>query len=480
MLALFKDQPRAFQMIFMLEIWERFGYYTVQGILVLYFVRFIGMSEAEAYYASGAFFALVYGLIAVGGYLGDKVLGTRRTLVLGLFTLAAGYLSLALAGKSEVYYALGLICVGNGLFKANPSSLLAKCYQENDPRLHSGFTLYYMAINLGSTCALLAGPALAANYGYFYAFFLSFVGLVLGIANYWFQREYARAIPTASDHKSISAAGWIIVFLGIAAATVAAAYLLSHITIARLLLWLISVSILLMYINYMRFENRADVAKMIVALVLMVEGVAFFTLYQQMPTSLNLFAVNNVHPEILGISLDPQSYQAFNPIWIITLSPVLAWFYKKLDQNGIRFPIAYKFAAGMLCCGISFTLLYFARFYHNENWLVSPWWLVASYLFQSAGELLVSALGLAMVAELVPRHIAGFVMGMWLLTTAIAGFIGAWVASLTALPSNTQPGMESLMLYTKVFLGIGLITLAFAFVMILGARFLQRLLPEMA
>lgn len=459
MLAMFREQPRAFGMIFMLEIWERFGFYTVQGILTVYFIRFLGFDDTQAYFTFGAFSALVYGMIALGGYLGDKILGTKRTIVLGLLTLAAGYLSLALTDKAHVFLALGLICIGNGLFKANPSNLLSKCYPENDPRLHSAFTLYYMAINLGSIFALLLGPWLSARYGYSYAFFLSFIGIVMGLANYMFQRQYIQDIHTPADDKKISLWLWLLVLAGIITITIIAAFLLQHVMLAKKLVWVVTLLVTVIYFMYMRGETKATCIRMVVALILMMEAIVFFTLYQQMPTSLNLFAVNNVTPTLLGISIDPQSFQVLNPIWIISLSPVLALIYNKLHQRGIAFPVPYKFATGMLCCGISFSLLYFARFVHDDAGMVSCWWLVASYFFQSTGELMVSALGVAMVAELVPAHITGFVMGMWFLTSSVAGFIGASVASWTALPKNVPPGLDSLAIYTRVFACIGIVSL---------------------
>lgn len=471
MLALFREQPRAFHMIFMLEIWERFGFYTVQGILTLYFMRFLGFSDNEAYFAFGAFSALVYGMVAFGGYLGDKVLGTKRTIVLGLITLALGYLALAFADEERVFLALGLICVGNGLFKANPSSLLAKCYTEDDPRLHGGFTLYYMAINLGSTVALIAGPAVSSRYGYPYAYFVSFIGLVLGLANYWFQRRHVANVNTEADNKDIQLWQWAVVMVGIVLATFASAYLLQHVMIAQELVWLVTAIVVGIYFVYMRREKNRSFLRMVVALVLMIEAIVFFTLYQQMPTSLNLFAVNNVNPVLFGITFDPQTFQALNPIWIIIMSPILAMFYSRLHKSRVHFHIPYKFAVGMICCGISFTLLYFARFVHDEAGMVSSWWLVASYFFQSTGELFVSALGVAMVAELVPAPIAGFVMGMWFLTSAVAGFIGASVASFTALPEHVKPGLESLTIYTNVFAWIGLVTLGIGiFMWLISAR----------
>ncbi len=476
MIDLFRDQPRPFYMIFMLEIWERFGFYTVQGILVLYFVRFLGFSDEAAYYTFGAFSALVYGMVALGGYLGDAVLGTKRTLVLGLIVLALGYLALALTDKQHVFLALGLICVGNGLFKANPSNLLAKSYAVNDPRLHSGFTLYYMAINTGAIVALFAGPALSSHYGYSYAYFASFLGIMLGLANYVFQRQHIAMINTPADQKIIGFWQWELIALGVIFLTNMSAYLLQHVMLAKNLLWLITLLLVGLYFVFMRRENQANRMRMLVAFILMLEAVAFFTLYQQMPMSLNLFAVNNVHASLLSVQLDPQSFQALNAIWIIIMSPLLAAFYLRLNDRGISFPVSYKFASGMTCCSIGFLSLYFCRYVHDANGMVSSGWLVVAYLFQSLGEVLVSALGVAMVAELVPPKMAGFVMGIWFLTSSVAGFIGAWVASYTALPKDIQPGIESLMVYTHVFASIGVVTLAVAVLMWLISPRLNRLI----
>lgn len=461
-------------MIFLLELWERFGFYTVQGVLTLYFIRQLGYSEIEAYYTFGAFSALVYGLVILGGFLGDKVLGTKRTIVLGLVVLSLGYFSLALTDKAHVFLALGLICVGNGLFKANPSNLLSKCYEQNDPRLHGGFTLYYMAINLGSMVALIVGPAIASKYGYPYAYMLSAIGLIIGLANYWFQHQHVAHINTQADKRHLGARQWLVLISAIIILTQVAAFLLQHVMIAKNLLWCVVLGTVIAYCALMRRQDKATALRMLVAFALMLEALLFFTLYQQMPTSLNLFAVNNVESSILGLAIDAQSFQALNPIWIVLMSPVLAFFYNILNKKGIAFSIAYKFATGTFMCSVSFLLLYFSRYFYIDNGIVSSWWLIVSYLFQSIGELLVSALGVAMVAELVPASIAGFVMGMWFLTSAVAGFIGATVASYTALPSHIKPGVESLMIYTNVFACIGIITFVIACLMWLLAPRLNR------
>lgn len=474
MLILFREQPRAFHMIFLLELWERFGFYTVQGVLTLYFIRHLGFSEITSYYTFGAYSALVYGMVVIGGYLGDYLLGTKRTIVLGLCVLASGYFFLAIADKEHVFWALGLICVGNGLFKANPSNLLAKCYEPNDPRLHGGFTLYYMAINLGSMIALVAGPEIASRYGYSYTYLMSAAGLLIGLGNYWLQHQYVAHVNTPADQRYVSLLQWLLILSSIYLLTAGSAYLLQYVQLAKKLVWLITIGVVVYYGYLALKETKRVRIRMFVAFFLMIEAVIFFTLYQQMPTSLNLFAVNNVTPNFLGMTVDAQSFQALNPIWIVSMSPFMAFIYSRLNQKGILFSIPYKFALGMTMCAFSFLILYCSRYFCTDAGMVSSWWLVISYLFQSLGELLVSALGVAMVAELVPMQMAGFVMGIWFLTSSIAGFIGAYVASYTALPEHLKPGMQSLLIYTEVFAYIGLITLTIAVFMWLLAPYLSR------
>lgn len=474
MLTLLKEQPRAFYMIFVMELWERFGFYTVQGIFILYLMRVLGYTDVESYYTFGAFTALVYGLVLLGGYLGDQVLGTKRTIFLGLVVLLAGYTALALANSSQIFLALGLVCVGNGLFKANPSNLLSKCYAPQDTRLHGGFTLYYMSINIGSTLALILGPALSQAYGYSMAFAASALGLAAGLLNYGLRRKVVADINTEADKKIIKPWQWLLLILLVLVLTGLCSVLLKEIVITKWILIIVTALTLLRYGYFMSQESRVMQKRMLVALILIVEGLIFFVLYQQMPSSLNLFAVNNVISNIGGLHFDPQTFQVLNPFWIIIMSPVLAYFYRRLSRDNIRFSIAHKFALGMTLCGISFFLLYFARFFCNAEGMIGPGWMVASYFFQSTGELLVSALGLAMVAELVPIRIVGFVMGAWFLTSALAGYLGAYLAAFTALPEQVQSGSESLMIYTSVFGSIGLITLGISLLMWLAAPLLNK------
>jgi POT family proton-dependent oligopeptide transporter len=476
MLTLLRGQPRPFFMIFMLEIWERFGFYSVQGILVLYFVRTIGLSNQEAYDVFGTFFALIYVSTPLGGYLGDRFIGTKRIIVVGLLVLALGYTILALQLAHTLYHALGLICIGSALFKASPSVLLANCYRKHPEQLHAGFTLYYMSINIGALASLFLAPYISSRFGYGYAYALRVFGIGVGLLNFWWQRDVMRQIKTATDNLILSCLNWVWLLMVIGIAVYLAAYLLRHTKFAQFSICSLMLGFLGVYVVYMfRADKRARL-QMVLALILMLEAIIFFTLYQQMPTSINLFAVNHVYPGLLGMSIDPQSFQVLNPLWIMIISIPIAGLYHWCQQRKIHVSVAYKFAIGMGFCSIGFMILSCAGFRHDAAGMVSSWWLVGSYLFQSLGEILVSALGVAMVAELVPPQIMGFVMGMWFLTSSLSGFTGAAVASLTMLPQGSEAGVPSLMMYTHVFAQIGVTTLIAACMMALLAPFLTRLM----
>lgn len=478
MFALLRQQPPSFFLIFMLEIWERFGFYTVQGILVLYFVRTLGMSQVEAYDVFGVFSALIYGSIPIGGYLGDHWVGTKRIIVIGLVVLAIGYILLAWQIPHTLYSALGLICVGSALFKSNPSVLLAHCYKRNPKQLHEGFTLYYMAINIGSLGSFILGPYMADHFGYGYAYLLSALGVLIGLGNFWWQRNLLQQIKTTTDNYTLSLLQWTGFLIGIVIATATAVYLLQHAKLAQRSILGLVACFLAFYFHYMTGVDAKTRSRMWVALILMIEAIVFFTLYQQMPTSINVFAVSHVYPRLWGVSFDPQSFQILNPLWIMVMSVPVASVYNVCQKRGFMMTVPYKFAIGMLFCSLSFAILAAAHLGADTAAMLSPWWLVASYLCQSLGEILVSALGVAMVAELVPDTIMGFVMGMWFLATSLAGFTGAKVAALTAIPKGMEPGLSSLLQYTHVFSNIAVMTFVAAILMGILALFLTRLIRE--
>ncbi len=466
-------QPKAFYLIFSIELWERFGYYGLQGIMAVYLVKMLGMSEADSITLFSSFSALVYGFVAIGGWLGDKVLGAKRVIVLGALTLAVGYSMIAYSGHEIfwVYLGMATIAVGNGLFKANPSSLLSTCYSKDDPRLDGAFTMYYMSINIGSFFSMLATPWLAAKYGWSVAFSLSVVGMLITLVNFWFCRKWVKNQGSKPDFLPLQFKKLLMVLVGIIALITLSNWLLHNQIIAR---WaLVSLGIIFIFTKETLFLQGIARRRMIVAFLLMLEAVIFFVLYSQMPTSLNFFAIHNVEHSIFGIGFEPEQFQALNPFWIMLASPILAAIYNKM---GDRLPMPHKFAFGMMLCSAAFLVLPWGASFANEHGIVSVNWLILSYALQSIGELMISGLGLAMVAQLVPQRLMGFIMGSWFLTTAAAALIAGKVAALTAVPSDAiTDAHASLAIYSHVFMQIGIVTAIIAVLMMLTAPKLYRM-----
>ncbi len=464
-----KGLPKQFWVIWGIELWERFGYYATQAVLTLYFVSHLGFSQKLSIYTFGSFAAFVYGFIWVGGFVGDKYLGAKRTVALGALILFLSYAALALSTKSTIFYALGGIIVGNALFKANPSSLISKLYEKGDPALDGAMTLYYMAINIGSFVSMLIAPIAAQAYGWQAAFCISAFGLLLGLLNYFVFYKVLNSISTEAGAKPMAFGRLISVIIASIIGIIIFGNILPYTTLCYTIVYVVVAGGFLYFLKTALTLEGKDRVRMLIAFLLILEGIVFFVLYNQMPTSLTFFALHNIDGNVFGWHIPAASYQVLNPLVIIVASPILAIIYKKLPGTH-----ATKFCCGMTLCGLAFLVLFLPR-YTATNGLASPWWMVLTYTLQSTGELLVSALGIAMVAELCPRNMSGFVMGIWFLTTMLAGPVGAYVGNLTSPPTGiTLDTMQSLYLYTGVFAKIGIVTLIIALFMWLTRPIVNR------
>jgi POT family proton-dependent oligopeptide transporter len=472
-------QPKPFKMIFFIELWERFGYYGLQGILAVFFVEQLGFNQQDSFVTFGAFAALVYGLISVGGYVGDHILGTKRTMIFGTIVLAIGYfmMGFSILHPNFIYFALGAIAVGNGLFKANPSSLLAKCYEDGDSRLDGAFTLYYMSINIGSLISLSLSPVIAAKFGYATAFVICGLGLIASLMSYFMFRKTVLGIGSEPDTKPMKMLHLGMVIAGTILSTLICAWLLQNIMMANLVLSLIGITVVTIFMKEIFKTTGAARKKMIVAFVLMLQAIVFYVLYAQMPTSLNFFAIYNVRTELFGFNVNPISLQALNPFWVVLCSPILAYLYTYYGSRNQDLSMPGKFTVGMFMSAFGFLSIATAGLmFADGTGMVSVWWMVLVYFFQSLGELLISGLGLAMVASLVPQRLMGFTMGAWFLTQAASSIIGGYVASLSAVPENITDPLETLPLYVELFQNIGLVTLAVAVVMVITTPMLNRMM----
>lgn len=457
-----KPLTKAFWVVWAIELWERFGYYGVQAIIALYFVKELGYSESQSFYIFGSFSAFVYGFVWIGGWIGDQYLGTKRTLVLGAIILMISYAALALSNHNTIFYALSGIVVGNALFKANPSSLISKMYRKGDVvALDSAMTIYYMAVNIGSTLSIAITPVIAENYGWSSAFWLCSFGLFMGLSSYFFYRHLLTSLGTKVGQDKFNVKRFFFVVLGSIIAVAVIAQLFNYTTLCNIIIYIVVSGAFFYFIKIAFSLKGIERTRMLIAFVLILQAIVFFVLYNQMPTSLTFFALHNVNNHFLLWSIPPAEYQVLNPLIIIIMSPVLVWLYKIYPATHVS-----KFCIGMSLSAVAFLVLALPPYFSPDG-LASPWWMVLVYFFQSTGELLISALGLAMVAELCPANISGFVMGIWFLTSMLAGPLGAWVGAMTTPPTEAIhfSKIASMQLYSHVFFKIGLVTLSIALLM---------------
>jgi POT family proton-dependent oligopeptide transporter len=371
-----------------------------------------------------------------------------------------------------MFCALGVIVVGNGLFKANVGNLVRKIYEGDDSKIDSAFTIYYMAVNLGAMISQLLTPWLKdyvnENYGnglgWHIAFAVCAIGLLLGLANYWLMRRTMDHIGSEPDEQPLNWGKLAAVLAGSVAFVFMSAYILEHEGVARAFVYLAGLVVIGIFAYLIGTGQRNERAGLIAALVLTVQSVFYFIFYQQMSTSLALFALRNVDPSfaVFGVHLwdwSPAQFQAFNPIWIFILSPVLAWTYTHAGKAGKDISIAAKFALGFLIVAGGFFIYGASEHLADSQGKVSSWLMVWGYGAISLGELLVSGLGLAMIARYVPARMGGFMMGAYFVASGVSQYLGGLVATFAAVPQNITDPLESLPIYTGLFNKLGIAAL---------------------
>jgi len=435
-------------------------------------VQRLAYSDDRANLTFGAFTALAYAIPAAGGYIGDKLLGSKRTMVLGALVLAGGYALLAVPDRPALLFpALALVAVGGGIFKANPANLISRLYEGDPARIDSAFTMYYMAVNVGATASQIATPLIAIAFGWHVAFAVCAAGLVLGLLNYFFMRRSLAHVGSQPDSEPLKAGLLGLVLLGIAVATVCVTFIIQNREVARGIVALAFVVMVVIFGLMMKRGSERERKSLWAVIILTAEAMLFFIFYQQMSTSLTLFSLRNVDLDLFGYQVPAGQVQALNPIWIFILSPPLAWLYNRLGKKGGDFHIATKFAMGFAILSLGF-FLYGISGRFAENGKVSFSWMVAGYAFQSLGELLISGLGLAVVARYVAPSLRGFLMGVYFLSTGLSQYLGSFVATYASVPEGVTSPVQSLPLYTSLFIKLG-------FVAVIGTVNAAALIPLM-
>jgi proton-dependent oligopeptide transporter, POT family len=478
---------RAFMVLFCIEIWERFGYYGMASLLVLYMVQQRGFDDARAYAVWGAFSALVYAMPMLGGYLGDHVLGLRRTMVLGATTLALGYLLLAIPLQAALFPAMGMIALGNGLFKVNPNNLVSRLHEGEHSKLDVLFTVYYMSLQLGAFVSILLLPWIKDHPqwlitlgplrfdSWHLAFGVSAIGLTLGLLNYGAFRDYLRPYGAAPDFKPLrlgTFAAVIVISLAIAALL---SQVIGYSAAALAVVGLLAVLLVYVFARLLATGGRGARNGVIACIMFTLISIIWAVYNQQIYTSLTLFALRNVRHSLLGLHVAPAQFQDLNQFWLAVLSLPLAWLYaRRARASRGDFSIAAKFTVGLYLLAVAF-FLYAASSITAHGGVTSPGWLVAGYLAQSLGELLISALSFSMISQLVAERSRGIIMGGWFLGMGLSNYAGGAIAGLASIPAGMTSAVQTLPIYTRLFVWLAVGALAAAIVATLLVPWLNRL-----
>ena len=436
--------PRPLWMLFMTEFWERFAFYGIRWALVLYIVaQFHGgaaTGEASANQTYGAYLALVYAAAIFGGYVADKIIGYQRSILVGAIIMAAGLFMIAMPDENVFKLGLATIIAGNGLFKPNISTMVGKLYSVGDERRDSGFTLFYMGINLGAMVAPILTGWLAERMlggtsdmpAYKVVFITSGVGMLISLVWFWFGRAQLKGVGRPPE--GAEGLGRVLMTTVGALVAIPVIYFLLSMG-ASSLQWVLTamfVGLGIMLLAEGVREGAVSRDKTIALLIIFAFNVLFWMFFEQAGSSFSFLSDKIVDRDLgaPGGFIWPNAwFQSVNSVAIITLAPILAWLWVMMGRHNPSIP--RKFGLGIIFNGLAFLLLMFAlsSLLDPQTMKIPFWTLFMVYVIQSVGELCLSPIGLSMTTKLAPTKLVGFAMGGWFLSTGIGNNLSGIFAS---------------------------------------------------
>jgi POT family proton-dependent oligopeptide transporter len=480
--------PKGLFYLFFAELWERFSFYGMRALLTLYMVNEIFKAIAERDAATAVVYAsygsLVYASTVIGGQISDKILGMRSSIFLGGILMAVGHFVLAVENDLAFFLALALIVVGNGFFKPNISTFVGALYKEGDVRKDSGFTIFYMGINIGGFVAPLLCGWLAAEYGWHYGFGLAGIGMMAGLIFFWSGIKKNvfgdKGLPPSKEiyEKKVLGIPQKILIPIIAVLFVPAiAYLLAswQANYVSGIFKFIGFAVLA-YLAYIMY-NLDTVArkKLIVAVLITFFMTLFWGFHELSGSVITLFASRNVALE--GIMTASQT-NALNSMFIILLAIPISLLWGYLSKNKLNPRTPYKFGLGLVLAGISFYILSISGASADENGMVPFAYLLVMYFIISIGELFMSPVGLSKITDLSPKNIVAFMMGVWFLSSAFAFQIVGFISKQLAIESTDANvgGLETLSIYTDGFHLIALYSVGAGAIVLLLSPLMKKLM----
>lgn len=480
-----KEHPKAIWILFFTEMWERFSFYGMRALLMLYMTNVLFYEDAEANMRYGAYNALVYTMPLIGGYLADKFLGFRKSILLGGVLMAIGHLVLAIPSQATFFLGLGFLISGNGFFKPNISSLLGRFYEENDPRKDAGYSIFYMGINvgafLGSALCGYLGQKISWHLGFGVAGGFMVLGLVVFLL---FQRILAdkgySPVPEKMEQKSYGVKNeWWLYALAFAFVPLALLLVKFYQVMNFVMIPMAIISLVYIIVMSMKFEVQIR-EKLWAATLLIFFSVVFWGFYEQSGGSLNLMAERNVDMKV-GATILPSAMvnNSINPFYIIFLTPLFALMWSFMAKRKIEPNTPMKFGIAFLLLAIGYFVFVMGGKVGAATGMMPLVYFMFGYFFITSGELFLSPIGLSMVTKLTPLQMVGFMMGVWFLATAFGHDLGGWIGSQMAIPEAHADGSlfvatESLPIYMNGCVQIAKISLVGGLLILIASPFIKK------
>ena len=457
--ASFFGHPSGLATLFFTEMWERFSYYGMRALLILFMTASaeqggLGFNVSKASAIYGLYTAMVYMLSLPGGWLGDRFLGLRRAVLWGGILIAAGHYSLAIPRLPFFYLGLALIVAGTGLLKPNVSAIVGRLYPQGDARRDAGFSIFYMGINLGAFIAPLAVGYVGQRVDWHLGFGLSGLGMTFGVLQYLLGSKHLGeaglnpAKPQSAEEQARQKRQLRWGLAGFAALVAVPAVLyaagLLQLSVQALsgafgLLLLLTVVVSFAGLLFFGHWTPVERKRLVAIAVLFVASVLFWSVFEQAGSTLSLFAERSTDKQVGGYSFPASWFQSVNALLIIVLAPVFAWVWVKLGSRNPSSPA--KFSLGLIFAGLGFAVMASASTLAATGAQVSAMWLITTYLLHTIGELCLSPVGLSAMTKLAPTRVSGLIMGIWFLSISVGNYLGARVAALyEALPLLTLFG----------------------------------------
>ena len=494
----FLGHPRGLYVLFFTEMWERFSYYGMSALLVLYLSQHLLFGDKAASLLFGTYGSLVYAMPLLGGLIADRYLGYRKAVAFGAILLVCGHFGMAFEGPKarlmpdgsvvrnpffeQVFYlSLALIIVGVGFLKANISTIVGQLYGKDDPRRDGGFTIFYMGINIGAFVSTLACGYLGQTYGWQYGFGLAGFGMLFGLLVFQGNRRHLEGHGEPPEGSNLSEPVLLgipreyVVYLSGLVGVIVVQQLIQH--VAQLGFGLIVLGAIIvawmLWFSFTRLD-RVDRDRMLVMMVLITMSILFWSLFVQAGSSITLFTDRNVD---MGHFFKASMFQSFNPFFIMLLAPGFAWLWVKLSARRLEPTTPAKFGLGIVQVGLGFGVLLIGAAEAGPDAKVSVFWLGLMYFFHTTGELCLSPVGLSMITKLSVQRIAALMMGVWFLSSSFASYVGGMIAGAMAISRHGDMKIDSvasLGVYTGVFGKLAIVAVALGLMLLLASPYLSK------